>query len=236
MRVLFNREEVPSSISILIFCVGESLQSLEGRYSSADFDAAVRTVLSSGIKPYTGRKQDPAGRSVLIGEGRPALETAEQLLIPCPYSIDPLLNEIPLRSCTETDKRYSADTWQRKAAAQRKHGNPRQPESREAVIERAEAVIQLLKDRDSLLITYPLFLSELLDRLRIHNYVIQRTGLMRIQPLERFIVSRKDEHCGGCQHNCFLSNPGCGIGRDKAMRLSRKKKNTMLDENYEKLS
>ena len=64
------------------------------------------------------------------------------------------------------------------------------------------------------------FLPELLDRLRIRNYVIQRGGLLKFQPLEKIVVSRRNEHCGGCQHNCFLSNPGCGVGRDKAMRKS----------------
>ena len=44
---------------------------------------------------------------------------------------------------------------------------------------------------------------------------------MKIQPLERFLVSRREEHCGGCQHNCFLSNPGCGVGREKAMRAGK---------------
>ena len=100
--------------------------------------------------------------------------------------------------------------------------SPRQPESRKKVIERADALICKLEEAggDSLLISYPLFLPELLDRLRIRNYVIQRGGLLKFQPLEKIVVSRRDEHCGGCQHNCFLSNPGCGVGRDKAMRKS----------------
>ena len=85
---------------------------------------------------------------------------------------------------------------------------------------RADALIRKLEEAggDSLLITYPIFLAELLDRFRVHNYVVQRGGLFRFQPLEKIVISRKDEHCGGCQHNCFLSNPGCGVGRDKAMR------------------
>ena len=86
------------------------------------------------------------------------------------------------------------------------------------VIERADRLIEKIQGKDCILVTYPLFLAELLDRLRIHSYVVQRTGMLKIQPLERFVISRKDEHCGGCQHNCFLSNPGCGVGRDKAMR------------------
>lgn len=205
-------------MSILIICTGESVCKAAGVLNSSEFDAAVQAELSSDILAYSGRKQDPVGRRVLIGEGRLAMSTAEQLLLPCDVTVDSLLNEIPLHSFTDTEKRFSVDIWKRKAAAQRKHADPRQPESRDMVIARAEQFLKKTEGCDTLLITYPLFLVELLDRLRVHNYVVQRTGILKIQPLERFIVSRKEEHCGGCQHNCFLANPGCGIGRDKAMR------------------
>jgi hypothetical protein len=128
------------------------------------------------------------------------------------------MNEIPVRSFADTEKEYPVETWLRKAAAQRRRADLRQPESREEVITRADQLIRKVEGSDCILIAGPLFLAELLDRLRIHNYVIQRTGMIKIQSLERFVVSRKDEHCGSCQHNCFLSNPGCGIGRDKAIR------------------
>ena len=161
---------------------------------------------------------DPAGREVLVGEGLTARDTAEKLFYPCVSRVEPLLSEIPLRSFTDTDVQYSLDTWLKKAAAQRKKGDARQPESRTAVIERAETLIGKIEGSNPILISYPLFLTELLDRFRVHGYVIQRSGVLKIQPLERFVVSRREEHCGGCQHNCFLDNPGCGIGRDKAMR------------------
>jgi hypothetical protein len=113
----------------------------------------------------------------------------------------------------------------RKAAGQRRHAEPRQPESQKQVKARADALIlKLAKDgRDCILITGPLFLTELLDRFRVQNYIVQRSGIFRIQPLEKFVISEKEAHCGGCGHNCFLSNPGCGVGRDKAQR--RKQKN-----------
>ena len=205
-------------MSMTILCSGSPEHPLEGKYSSAGFDAAFAAALDSCMQPYSGRKFSPNGRSLLFGEGRLAADTATQLILPCERTVEPLLNEIPVRSFADTEKRYPVETWLRKAASQRKHADPRQPESREEVITRAEKVIENVEGSDCILITGPLFLSELLDRLRIHNFVIQRTGVMKIQPLERFVVSRKEEHCGGCQHNCFLSNPGCGVGRDKAMR------------------
>ena len=205
-------------MSILIFCTGMPVNKASGKYDSSGFDAAMLEELSSAADFSAGKMLDPAGREVLVGEGLTARDTAEKLFYPCVSAVEPLLNEIPLRSFTDTEKQYPLETWLRKAAAQRKKGDPRQRESRAEVIERAEALIKRIEGKNPILVTYPLFLAELLDRLRIHGYVIQRSGVLKIQPLERFVVSRREEHCGGCQHNCFLDNPGCGIGRDKAMR------------------
>ena len=217
MLILYQQlQEIAMSTTII--CVGQSVCPVKGKYNSAGFDAAVAASQEAAILPYNGKQYNPADRVVLLGEGRLARETADQMILPCKAEIDPLLNEIPLRSFMDTDREYPAETWIRKAAGQRKHGDVRQSESRMQVIERADRLIEKIQGKDCILVTYPLFLAELLDQLRIHSYVVQRTGMLKIQPLERFVISRKDEHCGGCQHNCFLSNPGCGVGRDKAMR------------------
>ena len=207
-------------MSMLILCTGKPLSPLEGSYTSAGFDKAAAAVIRSAAEAPSERRISPGGRDVYIGEGFLARSTAEQILEPCELHVEPLLNEIGVRSFSDSDRPLPAEKWLRKAAAQRKAGDPRQPESREDVTARADLLIRKLEEAkgDSLLITYPIFLAELLDRFRVHNYVVQRGGLFRFQPLEKIVVSRKDEHCGGCQHNCFLSNPGCGVGRDKAMR------------------
>ena len=207
-------------MSMLILCTGKPLSPLEGSYTSAAFDEAAAAVIRSAAEAPSERRISPGGRDVYIGEGLLARSTAEQILEPCELHVEPLLNEIGVRSFSDSDHPLPAEKWLRKAAAQRKAGDPRQPESREDVTARADLLIRKLEEAKgaSLLITYPIFLAELLDRFRVHNYVVQRGGLFRFQPLEKIVVSRKDEHCGGCQHNCFLSNPGCGVGRDKAMR------------------
>ena len=207
-------------MSMLILCTGKPLSPLEGSYTSAGFDKAAAAVIRSAAEAPSERRISPGSRVVYIGEGLLARSTAEQILEPCESHVEPLLNEIDVRSFSDSDRPLPAEKWLRKAAAQRKAGDPRQPESREDIAARADTLIRKLEEAggDSLLITYPIFLAELLDRFRVHNYVVQRGGLFRFQPLEKIVVSRKDEHCGGCQHNCFLSNPGCGVGRDKAMR------------------
>ena len=207
-------------MSMLILCTGKPLSPLEGSYTSSAFDAAAEAAVQSAAEAPAERRIAPGGRVVYIGEGLLARSTAEQILEPCEIHVEPLLNEIAVRSFADSDRPIPAEKWLRKAAAQRRAGSLRQPESRDAVLARADALIRKLEEAggDSLLITYPIFLAELLDRFRVHNYVVQRGGLFRFKPLEKIVISRKEEHCGGCQHNCFLSNPGCGVGRDKAMR------------------
>jgi len=205
-------------MSTMIICVGKTMLPPPGNYDSAGFDAALSKVAASPCPPYDGKKFNTEGKTVLIAEGLPALDTAKKTLLSTEWTVDSLLNNIPLRSFADTEQSYSGHRWIRKAAAQRKRGDPRQPESTADIQARADKLIKKLSGGDYVLITYPAFLSVLLKRLRIHNYVVQRTGFMKIQPYEWFLVSSKEAHCGGCQHNCFLSNPGCGVGRDKAAR------------------
>ena len=207
----------------LIICTGAPAQTVTGKISSAEFDEARQAAENGGTVPFSGRRIDPAGREVYLAEGRPAEETAQQMLEACRPVREPLLNEIRVRPFCDTEKKYPVSVWLRKAARQRKQADVRQPESQAEVTARADKLILKLTEdgKDCILISGPLFLEVLLDRFRIQNYVIQRSGIFRIQPLERFVISEKEAHCGGCSHNCFLSNPGCGVGRDKAMRRNR---------------
>ena len=211
-------------MSVLIFCTGESVNKISGLLDSRGFEAAVKKERDSEIIPFEGKKTDPKDRAVLIGEGLQAKDTAEKILLQCRLTVEPLLNEIPLHAFTDTEKQYKPEVWLRKAAAQRKAGNPQQEESLAEVRKRADMLIAKMEKLNPILIVYPLFLEVLIDRLRAKGYVVQRSGMLKIQPLERFVASRREEHCGGCQHNCFLDNPGCGIGRDKAMRQKENRK------------
>ena len=64
-------------MSITILCTGAPEHAIGGKYSSAGFDAAVQAERNSNIVPYGGRKHDPAGRTVLVGEDPLARRTAE---------------------------------------------------------------------------------------------------------------------------------------------------------------
>ena len=59
---------------------------------------------------------------------------------------------------------------------------------------------------------------QLLRALERRRCVIRRAQSGAIRPGERIRVTERSDHCGGCQHNCLLKNPGCGVGKDKAAR------------------
>ena len=213
-------------MNVLIICTGKPDVDLSGKYTSKEFDALQQRLFSAGIGSQAEKQIVRKDRPVFFGEGTPARMTAEAMLGKCGFEPDLLLNEIPGVSAEDSEKKYSYSAWQKKAASQRKRAISRQPESQKAARKRAEEVIEKLEQIEDtcIVIVYPLFLEELLEAFRMHGYVIQRSILGKIRPLVRIFVSHRRDHCGGCSHNCFLSNPGCGVGKDKAARQARKQK------------
>ena len=93
-------------------------------------------------------------------------------------------------------------------------------ESAREVKQRANRVAEaLLKSQvDCVVVAPPNLLRFLLRALEKRRCVIRRGQSGAIQPGEHIRVTERSDHCGGCQHNCLLSNPGCGVGKDKASR------------------
>ena len=213
-------------MKIWIVVCGRGVQPLPKRCTGTDYEKALADAAESAIEPYAGRTMSAAGRTIYLAPGRRARETAEQMIPEGEYVPEPLLAPIPRRAFTDAAGEKNLRVWDWMARRQARRGDPRQPESRKASIERAEALIARLEaeEKDCVLILDGDFLTLLLDRFRLHGCSSQRSGLGRWQPFERILVSRRDMHCGGCGHNCLLANPGCNIGRDKARRLADGKK------------
>ena len=93
-------------------------------------------------------------------------------------------------------------------------------ESVKTVKARASALAKLLlaEKENCVVIGQPNFLPFLIRALERNGCCILRSSSGTIRPGEKIRVTEKKDHCGGCQHNCLLSNPGCGVGRDKASR------------------
>ena len=196
---------------------------LPKRCTGAGYEAESAAAAESACVPGAGRSMKAAGRAVYIAPGRRARETAARLIPDAQPKVEPLLAPIPRRAWKDTAAEHPLWLWRLMARRQARTGDPRQPESREASIARAEALIARLEKEggDCVLVLDGDFLTLLLDRFRLHGCASQRTGLGPWQPEELILVSRRDDHCGACNHNCLLANPGCDIGRDKARRLGR---------------
>ena len=207
-------------MKMLIICSGKPAMTWKKLYQSADYDEACLQAMNCDIKKAESERISAGGRPVYVSSGRGALQTAKLLFTDTDIIEEPLLDEVPQRSYKDTEKELPLRRWQLMASMQRFFGNSRQPESRVQAKVRAKKLLDLLESRnqDCILISYPNFIRVLLDCLSSHGYYINRQNLFRIAPLERIAITKRDMHCGGCGHNCLLSNPGCGVGRDAARR------------------
>lgn len=207
-------------MKILIVCSGKPAMTWKKLYHSADFDEVCQHATDCDIEKAESERISSGGRPVYVSSGKGAVQTAKLLFTDADIVEESLLDEVPQRSYKDTEKELPLRRWQFMASMQRFFGNNRQPESRAQVKVRAKKLLDLLESRnqDCILISHPNFIRVLLDCLSSRGCYIARQNLFRIAPLERIAITKRDMHCGGCGHNCLLSNPGCGVGRDAARR------------------
>lgn len=207
-------------MKMLIICSGKPAVTWKNLYNSADFDEACRHAVDGDIEKAASERISSGDRPVYVSSEKGTFHTAELLFTDADIIEEPLLDEVPQRPYKDTKKELPLWRWQLMASIQRFFGNKRQPESRAQAKARAKKLLDLLESRnqDCILISHPNFIRVVLDCLSSRGYYITRQNLFRIAPLERIAITRRDMHCGGCGHNCLLSNPGCGVGRDAARR------------------
>ena len=208
-------------MKVWIICAGEAEGLWPKRCGAAEFEEAARLASEREPAPREEKKLHGEGRVVYLAPTAAAHRTAALCVDGGELREEPLLAPVVQRAWRDGGS-ASPRHWQRMAQLQRALGNKRQPESRKELTARAEALFTRLEEaeRDCVLVADCLVAERLLDRARAHGYAIARTGIFQYRPWERILITRRDMHCGGCGHNCLLSNPGCGIGRDKAARKS----------------
>ena len=188
------------------------------KYDSSSFEEAVQRELKSGIAPSAAEQSDASAYRIYTGTFPAAGQTAEALFgAGCVSEETPLLDDVVPKAFTETDREYPLWVWRSMARLQWQLGNPRQPENRKTTLIRANRLIDRLEEdeKDCVIISGGLMLKTLLTALYKRGYCIEG-GSGRLEPLARVRATKKDLHCGGCLHNCMLSNPGCGVGKEKA--------------------
>ncbi|MBR2532064.1 MAG: hypothetical protein IKE56_05280 [Lachnospiraceae bacterium] len=198
------------------------------RCSSAAFNETAAADEHSGILPYTGRIFETSGRIIYCGTQERYRQTAKAL-----FGIDtdphhasdgilftPFLDEIPMRAFIETERELPLSVWKTMALLQWLAGDPRQPETRSRSIQMAVQFIDelLQKHANCILISDERRINLLVRELRNRRFRIKRGGFRRIDYLDRIVATDNEPHCGGCMHDCPLTNPGCMIGKDKAAK------------------
>ena len=208
-------------MKIWIICTGEAEGLWPRRCDAAAFEQTARRAWETAPGKREEKKLNWEGRLVYAPPTDAARQTAAICLQGGELREEALLAPVHLRAWRDSGT-ASPRVWKEMARLQRDLGSKRQPESRRDLSARAEALMARLteEEKDCVLIADCLLTGELVDRARVRGYTYARTGIFRFAPWERILLTRRDVHCGGCAHNCLLSNPGCGIGRDKAARKS----------------
>ena len=190
-------------------------------YDAASFERAAAEELLRPIAPVTAKKGDASAYRIYTGTAPASVQTAELLF---DYTEPPvrtsLLDDVPLRAWKETDRTYPAGRWRLMARAQWRFGGGRQAETRRDTLARAGELIDRLEaeGRDCIVISRGLTMEALKTALRRRGYTVDGGGLVP-RPLDRLRAAKQTERCGGCNHNCPLSNPKCDVGRNKARAM-----------------
>lgn len=205
-------------MKIWIICTGEKEGLRPGRCSAQDFDALSRRALEEDPGPRQEKKLPWEGKQVLVAPCPAARKTAELLIDGGTMQDEPLLAPVTERAARDSGTALLW-LWREAARIQRSAGNSRQPESRKAIAARAEQLMARLEgeEKDCVLIADCILTEELLDRARVRGYTRARTGIFRYRPWERVLLTKRSVHCGGCAHNCLLSEAKCQTGKNKAL-------------------
>lgn len=206
-------------MKIWIVCTGEKKSLWPRRCDAKEYDTLCRRATEEDPGPREEKRLPWAGKQVLVAPCLAAEKTAALCIGGGEDRAEPLLAPVLPRAARDRGE-APVWLWREMARIQRNLGSARQPESRKALSARAEQLMARLEreEKDCVLVADCILTEELLDRARVRGYTRARTGIFRYRPWERVLLTKRNVHCGGCAHNCLLSNPGCGIGRDKAAR------------------
>lgn len=212
-------------MKILLIRHGEVSMQWEQRYTPEEFNKACRLYDEADIRPVDHPQETGDYERIYVSSLKRSIQTAHQMFPSAPDSMfvqTPLLDEVPLCAYTNNDDRKQHAKWvyDVRGRLQWRFGR-RQEETYSETCARADELIDLLeqKNENAILISHGMFMEVLLRRLKKRRrYEFYRASTFKIAPLEKIKVTDKQPHCGGCHHNCLLSQAGCMIGQDKARK------------------
>ena len=167
----------------------------ETAYDSASYNIAQAGYDTADIFPVPQGAADPALKDAILSRGdAPRLkfyistlsrtkQTLKGLYGGVPYTETPLLKEVPLVACKDTDKRLSRSFWRVAGRMQWFFNNHRQPEVRSETKARAGELVEMLleKNEDAVLVTHEFYLYTLMMILRRHGFKITRPQKTRFR-------------------------------------------------------
>ena len=177
-------------MKIILICQAGTDMVWESRYDADSFERAIETERGCFAVGGSVRRIDASAYRVYTGTSRAFRDTGRAL---------------PLW------------LWKAMAEAQWRADSRRQGETRYQTERRVEKLADRLEaeSKDCIVICRGLTLAALKTVLRRRGFLLEGGGLAP-KPLERVRATKKILHCGGCHHNCLLSEAKCHIGREKA--------------------
>lgn len=147
-------------------------------YHSSSFDNACSLYDTSKITKLNRVKRSSIEK-IYISDLSRTYETAVQLFGNKDFKKLELINEVPLRSFTDTKRSLPCFIWMALGRMQWWMENKRQPETKSETIHRAKQVVSMLihENEDCYIITHGLFIKVLLKELRRAGFQISKNKL-----------------------------------------------------------
>ena len=205
-------------MKIILICQADTDMKWEERYDAVSFERAVETELGCSAVSEGVRQIDASAYRVYTGTSRACMQTAEILFEQTgPIESTPLLDDVPIRAFRKTGRTLPLWLWKTMAGVQWRAESHRQGETIRQTERRVGQLADQLEteSRDCIVICRGLTLTALKTVLRHRGFLLEGGGIM-VKPLERVRATKKTLHCGGCSHNCLLTEAKCHIGREKA--------------------
>ena len=125
-------------------------------------------------------------------------------------------SNVPTSDAPDSEAAVSAAPESEAAATEHLNDSGNRKENKE----RCRQLISRLEERgeECMIVADAAIIKTLLSELGGKGYVVRRSRIGRVVPEEKIRATHRSMHCGICQHNCHLSNPGCNVGKERAIR------------------
>lgn len=173
-------------MKIIIIRHGKVNMKWPGKCSSTEFDSACAGYDLCDIEDVGGALSEVKTDKVYVSKLSRSINTAKGLFPDREYHEMPELGEVPLKSYKDTTKKLPLWVWNVLGRLQWFAGSPRQLESREDTMLRANKVIEICEQENSdcVLVTHGFFMKALLKALKKRGYRLFGNKGIKVENLQ----------------------------------------------------